>query len=816
MPTPQEISSHIRRFIPKAQQDLQSKTTCQTREFDCLDLTLDLHSVDIYCYLKSKFGAANGITMMMRSGDTSDDLYHWQYTLVSGETFIDIHSTRMGVEAWFYDTKQSNQSEKDVFRQTIISCLRHNKKNIQKEKSRLENWNLFVNPYQRLNEVVANLESRVSAFDLKMPEMPPMTYSGGHWDQAASQVFQKGLKKYTSQISEAQLVGLSIKTTVPIWIEAFVNLLFFVLANEDTKKDKRVFDSFLRQQIDVRVKTLPNYCEGFRERIDGKDEEFKNFHRIFLARNDLLHGNINLKDLQVEQLYFDGDIPLYLEWKSEFARRLAPIIEFIEPATAREDIISGSEFIIYLVNKLEPEIADQIWMLTGAQLLGHRKDKNRLGLLFDGDVDTFIPIRGDVNPNIKFAAVEPKPTADCLCGSGSSFGRCCAGRYEMLTGEQYTELFRDKRFEDALTACRGHLTWYMLCHKLHTEKIVESDEELGETLMQIDVAAMGGIVEQLKHCYANSPQPDSFPNAIERIRLAISDKRFQFKIDSVLAKWWNSEKKDNETASKIMLNHDWRICHDNEAIAVYLNTCMHLISPSERASIATKIVELSENNSDSLHYSIVAATAFFETRQLDKCVSTLESAIERYRNGEQRDDFGEYQLANALQFLGKTKPEADSESKLAIVQYRKIMKDSGSDYTPEFHSILHRSIAQCFESCREFDAAIAQYEKSLEIEPTEICKVELSRSQCENGQIDIARDTIGKVDTAHLDPEGLFDFAISLAQIASESKLPLDVQAALACLREIAPESFYFQRIRDSAIISLLQFQVEALAAEPE
>ena len=78
LPTPQEISSHIRRFIPKAQQDLQSKTTCQTREFDCLDLTLDLHSVDIYCYLKSKFGAANGITIMMRSGDTSDETLLWR------------------------------------------------------------------------------------------------------------------------------------------------------------------------------------------------------------------------------------------------------------------------------------------------------------------------------------------------------------------------------------------------------------------------------------------------------------------------------------------------------------------------------------------------------------------------------------------------------------------------------------------------------------------------------------------------------------------------------------------------------------------
>ena len=105
---------------------------------------------------------------------------------------------------------------------------------------------------------------------------------------------------------------------------------------------------------------------------------------------------------------------------------------------------------------------------------------------------------------------------------------------------------------------------------------------------------------------------------------------------------------------------------------------------------------------------------------------------------------------------------------------------------------------------------------SLEIESTEICKVELSRSQCKNGQIDIARDTIGKVDTAYLDPEGLFDLAISLSQIASESKLPCDVQAALAFVKEIAPQSFHFQRIRDSALISLLQFQVEALEAESE
>ncbi len=73
------------------------------------------------------------------------------------------------------------------------------------------------------------------------------------------QYFNEIAIKYT----QATALAFSIRMLAPVYAESFVNTLIFLLADDDVKKDKRLYDSIIRQNIDIRVKQLHRNCNGF-------------------------------------------------------------------------------------------------------------------------------------------------------------------------------------------------------------------------------------------------------------------------------------------------------------------------------------------------------------------------------------------------------------------------------------------------------------------------------------------------------------------------------------------------------------------------
>jgi hypothetical protein len=45
------------------------------------ELTTGIRPVDLYVYLKARFGEPNGITMISKDHEDSDNLIHWHYSL---------------------------------------------------------------------------------------------------------------------------------------------------------------------------------------------------------------------------------------------------------------------------------------------------------------------------------------------------------------------------------------------------------------------------------------------------------------------------------------------------------------------------------------------------------------------------------------------------------------------------------------------------------------------------------------------------------------------------------------------------------------
>jgi hypothetical protein len=74
--------------------------------------------------------------------------------------------------------------------------------------------------------------------------------------------------------------------------EGFMNLLYELYLNP-ALRDDRIADRLSREQIDIKIRLAPIYCECFsQQRFDHTTEAFKRFHSLANLRNDFIHANV--------------------------------------------------------------------------------------------------------------------------------------------------------------------------------------------------------------------------------------------------------------------------------------------------------------------------------------------------------------------------------------------------------------------------------------------------------------------------------------------------------------------------------------------
>jgi hypothetical protein len=70
-----------------------------------------------------------------------------------------------------------------------------------------------------------------------------------------------------------------------------LNLIYELYLKAELR-DERIYERLSREQIDIKVRLAPLYCECFSKEIDHNAEEFKRFHSIINLRNDFIHTNL--------------------------------------------------------------------------------------------------------------------------------------------------------------------------------------------------------------------------------------------------------------------------------------------------------------------------------------------------------------------------------------------------------------------------------------------------------------------------------------------------------------------------------------------
>lgn len=342
----------------------------------------ELKPSDVYCYFYAKFGTPNGLQNFLRN-DTSDNLIHWEWVLEYENKYIFIQGMNLRTEVVFLGnwefSKDLNSGEHiNNFIEVIKNDFSKYGKKMSQVRKALEDWDIFVNPYQSLKKSVNQLKEDLDALNLD-PLNEKITESGTLKSIVEiKDEWQDLLVKYNRGVG----LSMSLNIMAPILAESFINLLFYILCRPDIKDNNRLFDSFIRSNIDVKIQSLHIQCLGFKKAVNWSSNECKNYNDIINRRNDLLHGNINIKELKHSEVFFNRRVPIFKKYRSIWKHSIGTALDHSRLPEIGNDLKVIESFTQYVLSCLEESVRKNIVQSMESPDLGFNKKENRLAVLF--------------------------------------------------------------------------------------------------------------------------------------------------------------------------------------------------------------------------------------------------------------------------------------------------------------------------------------------------------------------------------------------------------------------------------------------------
>lgn len=342
----------------------------------------EIKPVDLFCYLYAKFGPPRGLLTMFRNPDLgSENLIQWDWMFNTdlGPLFIQGHNFRTEVHI-SERIKQSGLEANDFVTQ-IKSDFKNFGKEISNIKKSLEKWTEFVNPFFRIKTTIHQhfLKLEELKLDLDKDKISNI------FDLEDQNIWVNITDKY--YFATGLIYGL--RSMLPVMAESFINCLIFLTCKPEIKNNSRLFDSIIRQQIDIRIQSLHLNCLYFTSHIDYTSDECKKFHTLMNERNDLLHGNINVSKQAFGDVYFNKDMAIYDSYKDHWEKSIGILIDSVKFDSIYEDLKVVEKFIEFILSHLDPKASEQTKRVLNSPYLGFNQKSGRIGMLFSNRLADF-------------------------------------------------------------------------------------------------------------------------------------------------------------------------------------------------------------------------------------------------------------------------------------------------------------------------------------------------------------------------------------------------------------------------------------------
>jgi tetratricopeptide (TPR) repeat protein len=398
------------------------------------------------------------------------------------------------------------------------------------------------------------------------------------------------------------------------------------------------------------------------------------------------------------------------------------------------------------------------------------------------------------------------------CGSGQKFKKCCKSTYRSAHTNKARQKYKEGLYADALRECRSHLCWYVLCHRAHTVPFLQSKAKEAFDLLKVDIAALGGIVDFLHHCYDRVGIIDEFPATLDRLTTVVDDRRWTDKIAYFRGLWWLAHRDDKEQARKSISTVDIATCNDADVLGLYLEVMSESMSVTQKLSFIDRICIATENEGEQLHYGVLKGIVHCLICEIATGCEIIGGAIDRYANADPdtKSVYGEHQLAHAYYALGAFKHENTIINK-AVEQICKLIDDT--ERQPQTKNVLaglHLALGECYTFLGNQNDAIRSYRTSAALKPSPLTTIYLAKSYALLGLWEKSEQLLEIVDVPSLSPPNQYDYAIALTIAAASSRDQQKIEHAKAQLRKTKSTDPFFIQERDQWIIRLLETPPES------
>lgn len=233
----------------------------------------EVSPLEAYLVLKETFGEPNDEFF-------DESKSQWSYLLKLQNTYIQIYDWK--IDSWSLAVYSEDRKEEtgQKIAKSIHQCI---KSQVPKFKSKIKDCiskpagYVIQNPYhlyyQTANELLELVKLGVSS-----PE-------------ALQNTETEQIKFLIRNLSPDSSV---CRAAFFLYIASFEGLLnlIYELYLRSSLRDQRIYEHLGREQIDIKLRLAPVYCDCFQdEPVDRNTEEFKKFHSIINLRNDFIHAN---------------------------------------------------------------------------------------------------------------------------------------------------------------------------------------------------------------------------------------------------------------------------------------------------------------------------------------------------------------------------------------------------------------------------------------------------------------------------------------------------------------------------------------------
>lgn len=348
------------------------------------ELKNELKPADLFSYLYAKYGQPNGIQNLLRN-DSSDNLIHWEWSLANKHGIIQVQGHNFRTEVHLIGEYEEQSLSLDMFVKQIKSDFKNYGKAMSQVRAGLEKWTRFLNPYHRINSVVTRNIEELKQLDLDIEKDRRLV----QLTENNFQDFETNWELVSDKYNGAIGLTFGLRSMLPILAESFINLIIFILSKPEIKQNERLFQNTIRQQIDIRVQSLHLNCIGFTKPIDYTDKVCKKFHTLMNERNDILHGNVEIKKLIIGDVYFNKKVPIFFEYEDFWQKAMGISLNSVRFNNILDDHSTVTKFIEHVLHHLTTELSEQVKHIMGNCELGYNKETGRLGALFSDQIADF-------------------------------------------------------------------------------------------------------------------------------------------------------------------------------------------------------------------------------------------------------------------------------------------------------------------------------------------------------------------------------------------------------------------------------------------